>query len=222
MTTPSSAPVSTADFGTRFSAFVIDGLLLVSVQWIAFIVLSRQLQAVGLTSTSPCSEGSAALCEGPSTALWALLLVLLVGSTLAYHAVFEGRYGATPGKRWMGLAVTNLDGAGPVGMTAGLLRAVVRQSFWLSLLFLFEASPLSLGLPAPLFVLVPIVTLSVFIIGAFSPNGLAGHDLIAKTMVVRSDQVTVRPTSVKSHVAHVPPAAADANLPTPKDSEDSA
>ena len=189
-----------------------------------FIVLARQFQAAGLTSTEPCVADGVALCEGPSAALWALLLVVLAGSTIAYHAVFEGRYGATPGKRWMGLAVTDDSGAGPIGMTAGVLRAVVRQSFWLSLLFLFDASPLSLGLPAALFVLVPIVTLSVFVVGAFSQNGLAGHDIIAKTMVVRTDQVTVRPVPVPApkQVAHVHPPTSGANDAAPEDSEDPA
>lgn len=232
MTTAALAPVPTADFGTRFSAFVIDGFLLFGAQWVMFIVLSRQLQAVGMTSTEPCVAGGVALCEGPSAALWALLLLVLVGSTIGYHAVFEGRFGATPGKRWMGLAVTDQDGAGPIGMTAGAARSVVRQSFWLSLLFLFDASPLSLGLPAALFVLLPIVTLSVFVIGAFNQNGLAGHDIIAQTMVVRTDQVTVRPVTgrqasepaapVQKPVAHVPPPPSGANDATPNDSEDTA
>ena len=182
-----SKPLSSADFGTRFSAFVIDALLLFSGQWIMFIVLSRQLQVAGMTATEPCEPGGVAQCEGPNTALWALLLVLYVATTLGYYALFEGRYGATPGKRWMGLRVTNSQGQSPIGMAAGWLRSVMRQLFWLTPLFLFDVSPLSLGLPAPLFVLVPALALIVFVLGAFRPDGLAGHDLLAKTVVVRND-----------------------------------
>jgi len=183
----------TADFGTRFSAFAIDALLLFSGQWVIYIALSRQLQAVGLTSTEPCVPDAVALCEGPSTLLWALLLVFLVVSTIGYHAVFEGVYGATPGKRWMGLAVVDQARTSPIGLSAGILRSLVRQSFWLSLLFVFDASPLALGLPAVLFVGLPALTLGAFVWGAFSADGRAGHDLVAKTLVVRADQVVVRP-----------------------------
>ncbi len=185
MKTKSSAALSTADFGTRFSAFMIDAGGLFAAQWVIFLVLSRQLQAVGLTSTEPCVENSVAVCEGPSTLLWALLLLVFVGSTVAYHAVFEGIYGATPGKRWMGLAVVDRDGATPIGLVAGLLRSVVRQSFWLSLLFVFDVSPFGLALPPVLFLSVPILMLGTFVCGAVRVDGLAVHDLVAKTQVVR-------------------------------------
>jgi len=230
MMTASSAPVPAADFGTRFSAFVIDALLLFSAQWIIFIVLSRQLQAVGFTSTQPCVSTGVAMCEGPSTALWALLLLVFVATTTGYHAVFEGRYGATPGKRWMGLTVTDNNGAGPVGLAVALQRSVVRQLFWLLPLFLFEASPLSLGLPAVFFVLVPLLTVGVFVLGAFRSDGLAGHDLVALTMVVRTDCMAVRqpPTKIveptsKSTPAHVPPfSPLSDSIVAPEDSEESA
>ena len=51
MTAPSTVA---ADFGTRFSAFMIDAVLLGAVQWVVFFVLSRQLQAVGLSA--PAAE----------------------------------------------------------------------------------------------------------------------------------------------------------------------
>jgi len=80
-------------------------------------------------------------------------------------------------------------------------------------------------LPAALFAFLPIATLSVFVIGAYSQNGLAGHDLIAKTIVVRTDQVPVRPSPTdplieRPPVAHVPPPPSGANAATPEDSED--
>ena len=191
MTGSSSASLPTADFGTRFSAFMVDAAVLFAAQWLIFMVLSRQLQAVGMTTTEPCDAASTALCEGPSTLLWVLLTLFLLASTVAYHAVFEGLYGATPGKRWLGLAVVTPDGRSPVGLAAGTLRSVIRQSFWLALFFVLEPSPLSLGLPSILFIALPILTLGVFVLGAFSPNGRAGHDLVARTLVVRTDQVEV-------------------------------
>ena len=198
MTSKTSAPHSmglqpAADFGTRFSAFMIDAVLLFSMQWVIFIVLSRQLQAAGLTATEQCDETTAALCEGPSTLLWAILLMFLLVSTVGYHAVFEGRYGATPGKRWMGLAVVSSTDQSPIGLSAGLLRSIVRQSFWLSLFFVLDVSPLSLGLPAVLFIALPLLMLVVFVIGAINPTGQAGHDLVAKTYVVHSDELKVPP-----------------------------
>ena len=217
MTAASPAPVSAADFGTRFSAFVIDATLLFCAQWIIFIVLSRQLQAVGLTSTEPCTPNSVALCEGPNTALWTLLLLLYIATTVGYHALFEGRYGATPGKRWMGLHVADSNGHAPIGLAAGGLRSIVRQLFWLSPLFLFEVSPLSLGLPAILFALVPGLALLVFVIGAFRSDGLAGHDLVARTVVVRNDN-PVRPTVASSITNTRSPDAASASGPKARSS----
>mgnify|MGYP006169400279 CR=1 FL=1 len=225
MTTASSAPVPAADFGTRFSAFIIDALLLFSAQWIIFIVLSRQLQSVGLTSTEPCVQAGAAMCEGPSTALWGLLLGVFVATSIGYHALFEGCYGATPAKRWMGLTVTNINGAGPIGLRVGLLRSVVRQLFWLSPLILFEVSPLSLGLPSAIFVLVPVLCLGVFVLGAFRSDGLAGHDLVARTIVVRTapsavgqpSAMTAEPTPKSSYLPASSPRSD--TIVAPEDSE---
>ena len=224
MTAASSAPVSAADFGTRFSAFVIDALILFCGQWIIFIVLSRQLQAIGMTSTEPCVAGGSVLCEGPNTALWTLLLVVYIVTTIGYHAVLEGRYGATPGKRVMGLRVTDPNGHAPVGLAAGTLRSVVRQLFWLTPLFLFEVSPLSLGLPSVLFVLVPALTLAVFVLGAFRIDGLAGHDLVAATVVVRADDSSTTPaptrnSGAKPTLAPVLSTTGDIDV-APEDSED--
>lgn len=226
--------MTAADFGTRFSAFVIDATLLFCGQWIMFIVLSRQLQAVGMTSTEPCAPNSVALCQGPNTALWILLFVLYLATTVGYHAVFEGHFGATPGKRWMGLCVTDSSGAAPVGLATGALRAVVRQLFWLSPLFLFDVSPLALGLPSILFALLPALTVLVFVVGAFRPDRLAVHDLVARTVVVRADTTPIAPTQRRtdlgrdtdtkrpSHVPAFSPPGSDAVAAEPsEDSEDS-
>lgn len=196
MTTQAAAGPPTADFGTRFSAFMIDAALLFGVQWLVFLVLSRQLQAVGLTSTEPCVPDGVALCQGPSPVLWTILVVVFVASTVGYHAGFEGRYGATPGKKWMGLAVVDSHGVSPPAPTAALLRSLVRQSFWLSLLFVLDVSPFGLGLPPLLFLLVPLITLGDFVWGALHPDGLAVHDLVAATRVVRVEHMIPRRESV--------------------------
>ena len=216
----------TADFGTRFSAFVIDALLLFLGQWVIYIVLSRQLQAVGLTSTEPCVPDAVALCAGPSTLLWALLLTFLVVSTVGYHAVFEGVYGATPGKRWMGLAVVDHALTSPIGLSAGILRSLVRQAFWLSLLFVFDVSPLALGLPAVFFIGLPALALGGFVWGAFSADGRAVHDVVAKTSVVRTDQVSILgPPNIERRDAVVLEESLDDepsgdNTPEPENSEE--
>ena len=108
MSSEPSSTVPAADFGSRFSAFMIDAAILFGAQWTIFIVLSRQLQAAGLTSTEPCVPNGVELCEGPSTPLWILLLAFLLISTVGYHAFFEGRYGATPGKQWMNLSLIHI------------------------------------------------------------------------------------------------------------------
>jgi len=187
MATSSSAAIPTADFGSRFSAFVIDAGILFGGQWIAIIVLSRQLQAVGLTESAPCEADAARMCEGPSSVLWFLLLLFLLVTTIGYHAFFEGRFGATPGKKWMGLRVSPVQGAGPLSATSAMLRSVIRQGFWLSLFFVFDASPLGLSLPPALFIIVPFAALGLVAYGAVAADGRGVHDHVAGTQVVRAD-----------------------------------
>lgn len=195
MTSPTSPALQAADFGTRFSAFVIDAAALFAVQWVVVIVASRQLQAIGMTQLIQCNDeaenaaGEPILaCEGPSTTLWAILLVFLVVSTIGYYAWFEGKYRATPGKRLMGLHVIGTDGNAPIGMATGLVRAVVRQLFWLSLFVLLDPSPASLSVPPIVFLAIPALALAGLAWGAYSPDGRALHDLIANTVVVRGEE----------------------------------
>jgi uncharacterized RDD family membrane protein YckC len=178
-----------ADFGTRFSAFVIDTALLFVAQWLVFIVASRQLQAVGMTKVEACGVDPTETCDGPSDLLWVFLIAILVVSTIGYYAWFEGVHGATPGKRWMGLAVTRTDGTSPIGLETGFVRAMVRQSFWLSLFFLLDVSPLSIVFPSALFVAIPLLAIGGVAFGAVNPSGRSLHDMAAMTQVVRADAV---------------------------------
>lgn len=187
----SAVTTAPADFGARFSAFVIDAALLVGVQWIVFIVLSRQLQAVGLTQQEPCTVDANLICEGPSDAVWVVLIAALVATTFGYHAVFEGLRGATPGKHRMGLAVVTTDGASPIGLGRGLVRSLVRQSVWLALFLVLEVSPISLSVGSELFFLIPAVPLAGLVWGAFAPSGRSAHDWFAATTVVTADSLGV-------------------------------
>jgi len=211
-----------ADFGSRFSAFVIDAALLFAAQWTVVIVAARQLQAAGLSSANECGDPAAAvprMCEGPSTVLWAFILMFLLVSTVGYHAFFEGHYGATPGKRLMGLRVARATGDEPIDLTVAALRSLVRQLFWLLPFFLFDVSPLSLGLPAILILLLPLGALAVFIRGAVHPDGRGVHDVVAGTKVVRvvpahgadsGDDAVVQTASASASASASAPAAATA------------
>jgi len=89
----------------------------------------------------------------------AAFVALLFPAFAAYHAFFTVRGGATPGKRFMGIAVVGTDG--PVSP----LRAVLRAGA-----YLLSALPLGLG----------------FLWSLKDGAGRAWHDLLAGTAVVRS------------------------------------
>lgn len=222
MATPSSTGTPAAYFGNRFAAFMIDAGLLFALQWVGFMVLSRQLQAAGMTSTEPCVENGVALCQGPSTLLWAILVVFLVGTTIGYHAVFEGRFGATPGKRWMGIVVVDEADRTPPGHVAALTRSVVRQAFWLSLLFVLDVSPFGLGLPPVLVLALPLLTLIDFVVGAVRVDGIALHDRAARTRVIAAHAARSRPrrSSETDPPAADPPAGAASEPTDPSDPHD--
>ena len=175
-----------ADFGTRFSAFTIDAVILIGGLWIVFFVLSRQLQAMGLSETEPCSLESPVLCEGPSTPAWVVLTILVLVLLIGYHAFFEGLRGATPGKYWMGLRVVGTDGEMPIGLGPGIVRSIDRQLFWLSLFIVLDISPVSIDVPPAVFIGLPGACLASLALGAVLPSGRAGHDFVAGTVVVHT------------------------------------
>lgn len=186
-----------ADFGTRFSAFVIDALMLFGALWVVVFVVSRQLQAVGMTSLDNCADDPTRLCEGPSPALRVLLVVIVVVGLIAYHAVFEGTRGATPGKYWMGLEVRGIEGALPVGLQRGVARGVVRQLFWLSLFLVLDPSPLP-SIRAELYFLVPLLPLAGLAVAAITPSGRGLHDWVGSTVVVHADGSAGDPRGARS------------------------
>ena len=198
-----TAQMRPADFGSRFTAFVLDATLLFVVQWLVVVVVSRLLQAAGMVSVEPCGLGSPISCEGPNAALWTLLAVIVVVSTFGYHAWFDGVVGATPGKRVAGLRVvaTTEDGEGtshgdtePIGPGFGLVRAVFRQLPWLFVFFFVAGSPVAVDLPEVVwFGLLGVVVL-IYVVGALHPEGTALHDIVASSrVVVAATSTTVAP-----------------------------
>lgn len=194
--TPASGSSASADLGTRFSAFVIDALLLFGLQWIVVIALSRQLQAVGLNASELCEPESDVLCEGPNTVLWIVLFAFIVITTFGYHAFFDGAAGATPGKRWMGLRVVDESGD-VIGMPAGLIRSVIRQGVWVWVFLFVSASPISVAVPGLIFLGLFALSVATFVWGAFAPDGRALHDLAVGSRV---ETVTMSPASSKESV----------------------
>jgi uncharacterized RDD family membrane protein YckC len=149
-TVPSVGPRKPATPAARLAAAVADlalvacaGLLLVGPA--AFVALRSRSADVG----SP----------GFLSILW---LVSAGVATLAiaagYHILFWGLRGATPGKRWLGLAVEGLDGAFPIGLKRATLR-----------LLGYALSGAALGLG--------------FVVILFGATSV--HDRLARTLVVR-------------------------------------
>lgn len=96
---------------TRGQAWMIDLLWLMLWYLIAGIIIGLSASALGF--------GAAGL---------SLLLAFLLN--WGYHIFYEGRTGATPGKRRMGLHVVTTEGA-PIGWTAAFLRNVLRVADFL-------------------------------------------------------------------------------------------
>ncbi|MEM7096221.1 MAG: RDD family protein [Actinomycetota bacterium] len=183
-----------AEFGPRFSAWMIDAASLFALQWIVVLVLSRQLQAAGMSTVEPCTPDSPIMCEGPNSALWVILFLFVVASTFGYHAWFDGVLGASPGKRAMGLrvvrATTGEPGDGtPIGLAPGLLRSVVRQSFWLWVFLFVAASPIAIEVPGIVFFGLLGLALLTFLVGSFSSSGAALHDRAVGSAVVAEPRV---------------------------------
>ena len=162
---PSTAPVAAplpvfalAGFAPRLLACLADAMVilfvvnLVLLPWQAPLQdLLRQVQAqLESTGDSPPDLGLLIRFQLIFTGVYS-------GVTLAYLVAFHGRWGATPGKRLMGLAVVTSDG-GRLGYLGALRRSL--------------ASLLSL------------LTFGLGYLLILTPQRRALHDLIAGTQVV--------------------------------------
>lgn len=115
------------------------------------------------------------------------------GFLLVYYTLLEGRWGASVGKRIVGLRVVGPDGGVP-----GLPRALERTAVWLTFYFVF---PLAIILFTPLATsrardaissLLWLLSLLLAFTTARRRNGFAGvHDLVSGT------RVTGRPTEAR-------------------------
>jgi uncharacterized RDD family membrane protein YckC len=106
----STAPTP-ATLGLRFVAGVIDHLVFTTVNLIIPVLLFGGLQAV----TDPKMMRSAG---------WIWFSICALAFEIAYLAVGEGRWGATPGKALVGLRVGDLQRNAP-GIPRALLRSLI-------------------------------------------------------------------------------------------------
>ncbi|WP_017594124.1 RDD family protein [Nocardiopsis potens] len=121
---PAERPRS-ADLGRRFAARLIDCVIVQAVSMIALVPLLALLTVAG----SALPDGP--LSTGAGLGSFAALFFLI---WWGYEVLFLPRWGATPGKRVMGLRVVPLHGA---GLLLSTRAAAVRALFW--------AGPMLLG-----------------------------------------------------------------------------
>jgi uncharacterized RDD family membrane protein YckC len=162
----------------RLAAYLVDILLLSA----AVVVTQFGLEA--LTGGLPMHL----LATGPRIEAWVWLSVSL--PTYLYFALSESSVRqATPGKRLLGLHVTNMVGK-RIGFGQALLRTIVKLIPW-------EMTHLSLFLPTPILAdgqggfLPGLITANVLIVVYLAvvviTAGKRGvHDLVASTMVLPS------------------------------------
>lgn len=141
---PPAQAVTTTPYGgfwVRFAAYMVDGVL------------------IGLASIAVALVWAAAFGIQATTDSNLLSLLLLAGGQL-YHAYFvSSEKMATPGKRWCGLYVTDLEGK----------RLGFGRALWRNVAALFSYLTLYIG----------------FIMAGFTERKQALHDKIAGTLVHR-------------------------------------
>lgn len=157
-----------APMAKRIMAFCIDLAILTAVQYGLFIVAIFVGAFLGLTAGLAISQfnfGTFARSGLSIAALLYFLLFLLLALALMqiYFIYFEYKTGATPGKKLFGLKVVSVDGK---RMSRGQVIYRDMARWYLDLLFLLPG-------------LISI---------AFTEKGQRVGDLLAKTMVVYSEQ----------------------------------
>jgi uncharacterized RDD family membrane protein YckC len=125
-----SGPNRGATFGHRLAARVVDFLLIVAAGYV-FNFIAILLALVSLALSFGYGKAAQIIATPPSSTSE---VVRAVGATLAYfliYPIFESIYGATPGKRLLGLVVVARDGtrctfpAAAIRSLAFLLDALV-------------------------------------------------------------------------------------------------
>jgi uncharacterized RDD family membrane protein YckC len=144
--------------GSRFGAYLIDTLLIVTM--IVIVVIAMFLSGLaGLGFMASVLKGGSTWIASSNLALLILFVFLIYWG---YYVLFEGlRRGSTPGKRRLGIRVIRQDGL-PIGFREAALRNLVRAADML---------------PPPCYMLGGLVMY-------FDPQGRRLGDMVAGTLVV--------------------------------------
>lgn len=180
---PPPPPGATGSFGDptevmgrRIGAYVIDAVIGWVVMIIAFVALAERFDS----PVPVCGfEGSPTLCVDLDGEVWfldggtnaTLFWVIGIGFWFVMGAIVQGLTGGTPGKLMVGLRVVSQD----TGERAGVGRCTVRTLMWIA-----DAAPW-------IFPLVGLITAIV------SKGHRRVGDMVAKTLVVRSNAVGLSP-----------------------------
>ncbi|HSO90214.1 MAG TPA: RDD family protein [Arthrobacter sp.] len=179
---PSKLELVPAAAGKRLGAAVLD--------WLPPVTILAILGAIGFAGVTRSQSGGFIVYDTSSLVLFG---GIGAGLTLIYTAVvgtLEGRSGATPGNRLMGIRSTDADGSAPGGGAvflrglitgAGVLLAVVAAAA----VVIFQWFDVALLVLGPLLFLGAAWAVLVVLSSAWDRNGqLRGwHDTAAKTLV---------------------------------------
>lgn len=141
-----------AGFWLRLGAFILDGLI-ISVPIGIFMMLYLTVTTIGMTSESEAGE--------PSDLEALIFIALLIGIYIFYYAgLLATPWQATPGKKLVGIKVTDRE-----GNRISFLRAV-----WRLIAMSFSGMIIYIG----------------YIMIGFTSKKQGLHDFIASTIVVKS------------------------------------
>jgi uncharacterized RDD family membrane protein YckC len=109
-----------AGFWARFGAVLLDGLILSP-----FGIVGRIVLATGAKKVEICSFDSTRLCRVPTGgtwALWALITIAGLATSILYYGLMEGRTGQTVGKRALAVRVLDARTGTPIGVGRAIGR----------------------------------------------------------------------------------------------------
>ena len=109
-----------ASFGQRFAAWLLDNLIIGVPTWVGVVALRSLVP----TETTRCPNGFS-ICEEPTSAGVAIIAIFIVAGivvTLWYYGEFDGRRGATLGRRIMKIKLVRAGTQDTVGFRRALGR----------------------------------------------------------------------------------------------------
>lgn len=116
---PTPTQVSAKSFGIRAGAFIIDSVVAGVITFIISIILGI---AIGLLIASSGQELQRDQFSSSQILEWFVGAIV----SLLYFIIFEGLYGATPGKLLLGIRVVKENGAS-CDFSAAFIRGVIRM-----------------------------------------------------------------------------------------------